>query len=145
MTSLLHQTAAARIQIDELTVGQRGLFMAKVFGNLFFQAEALLFTQARDLVLGATDFEWVGYSLSNGAHFLAPATGYDLELNIENGFRGTVSAEAAGIIISLYVFSQLSQEHVDTDIGNRMDTLFFRLREYGLQHPERRSIMQAID
>ncbi len=58
-----------------------------------------------------------------------------------NGFQGTVSTDAAGIIACLISFSSLSFD----DPTDLMADAFHRLREFALDHPEARTIFRAID
>jgi hypothetical protein len=70
-------------------------------------------------------------------------TGYDsLLVSIDqNGFEARVSAEVAGLIVSIFVLARLadvsrSQEHM---------RMVVQLRNYALQHPLATTIFRAID
>ena len=74
--------------------------------------------------------------------FLAPQSKSRFRITGEiTGFQGEVSAEAAGIIATLFVFSHLSfqyqSEHLFGGYG--------RLYAYSADHPEAAEIFQAID
>lgn len=58
-----------------------------------------------------------------------------------NGFEGTVSTDAAGIIACLLAFSHLSFD----DPTDRMAKAFHRLLDFASAHPEAGVIFQAID
>ena len=58
-----------------------------------------------------------------------------------NGYAGTVSTDAAGIIACLIAFSNLSFD----DPTDRMAEAFHRLREFALAHPEASAIFRATD
>ena len=74
--------------------------------------------------------------------FLAPQSKSRFRITGEiTGFQGEVSAEAAGIIATLFAFSHLSfqyqSEHLSEGYG--------RLYAYSADHPEAAEIFQAID
>ena len=60
-----------------------------------------------------------------------------------NGYDGEVSADAAGIIATLFTFSYLSFEFDDDD--DHIAQAFHRLRDHALDHPEAAEIFSAID
>ncbi|EJJ26236.1 antirestriction protein [Rhizobium sp. CF142] len=57
------------------------------------------------------------------------------------GFQGKVSAEAAGIIATLFAFSHLSVQHQSEHLSEG----YGRLYAYSAYHPEAAEIFQAID
>jgi hypothetical protein len=65
------------------------------------------------------------------------------EVSCENGFEGTLSADALGITACLYAFS-----HVSFGEGAFAETCaeqYHLLREYTMDHPEVGAILAAID
>ena len=82
-------------------------------------------------------YEHRGYPL-----FLAPA--YKTRLRIESGiteFRGEVSAEAAGIIVTLFVLSNLAMRYESEHLSEG----YHRLHAYVDGHAEASAIYEAID
>ncbi len=59
-----------------------------------------------------------------------------------NGYRGEMTAEAAGITVCLFAFSHLSFAYLQTEVFARH---FHWLREFALGHSEARQIFAAID
>lgn len=57
------------------------------------------------------------------------------------GFQGEVSAEAAGIIATLFAFSHLSFRQP----SDRLSEAYGRLYAYSAEHPEAAQIIEAID
>ena len=58
-----------------------------------------------------------------------------------NGYMGEVSAEAAGIIATLFALSHLSFRHE----ADQLSEAYMRLYEFVGDHPEAGQIFQAID
>ena len=85
---------------------------------------------------------WDFHELEGKPLFLAPRSKTRFRITGEiTGFHGEVSAEAAGIIATLFAFSHLSfqyrSEHLSEGYG--------RLYAYSADHPEASEIFQAID
>ena len=84
---------------------------------------------------------WGFHELSNGGFYMSPPD-ESYELSVDgNGFRGRMSADAAGITVCLFAFSHLSFEYT-TDLFGRH---FHLLRDYAKDHPEAGLIFAAID
>lgn len=74
--------------------------------------------------------------------FLSPATEKRFRITSEtNGYQGEVSAEAAGLIATLFVLSHLSFQHESDQLGEA----YLRLYEFAGDHPEAGEIFKAID
>jgi hypothetical protein len=58
-----------------------------------------------------------------------------------NGYMGEVSAEAAGIIVTLFALSHLSFRHE----ADQLSESYLRLYEFAGDHPEAGEIFKAID
>lgn len=84
---------------------------------------------------------WRFFELGNGGFYMSPPDdAYEIQIDI-NGFRGCMSADAAGITVCLFTFSQLSFEDA-TDIFAKH---FHWLRDFALDHAEAGVIFQALD
>ena len=84
---------------------------------------------------------WQFFELSNGGFYMSPPEdSYELTIH-SNGFRGHMSADAAGITVCLFAFSHLSFEYT-TDIISRH---YHWLLEYAKDHVEASAIFAAID
>lgn len=74
--------------------------------------------------------------------FLSPATDKRFRLFCEtNGYVGEVSAEAAGIIATLFALSHLSFQHS----ADQLSEAYLRLYAFAGDHPEAGEIFKAID
>ena len=85
---------------------------------------------------------WGFYELEGRPLFLAPRSKTRFRITGDiTGFQGEVSAEAAGIIATLFAFSQLSFQYQSEHLSEGYD----RLYTYSADHPEASEIFQAID
>ena len=74
--------------------------------------------------------------------FLSPDSDKRLRIACEtNGYMGEVSAEAAGIIATLFALSHLSFRHE----ADQLSEAHMRLYEFAGEHPEGGEIFKAID
>ena len=74
--------------------------------------------------------------------FLSPDSDKRLRIAYEtNGYMGEVSAEAAGIIATLFALSHLSFRHE----ADQLSEAYMRLYEFTGDHPEAGEIFKAID
>ena len=74
--------------------------------------------------------------------FLSPETDKRFRISCEtNGYQGEVSAEAAGIIATLFALSHLSFQH-ESDV---LADAYLRLYAFAGDHPEAGEIFKAID
>ncbi|MGN6424255.1 MAG: antirestriction protein [Asticcacaulis sp.] len=85
---------------------------------------------------------WDFFALAGAPLFLAPPTKERYRIACDtNGFEGEASAEAAGIIATLFTFSHLSFQY-GSDL---LSEGYYRLYDYAADHPEARVIFGAID
>ncbi len=93
---------------------------------------------------------WQVYSLSNGGAFLAPALAGPCRLTSTNNYLSDdFSAEATGIVITLFVLGQMSANAADADGCCDDDAAvlinYHRLIDYAGAHAEAPKIFRAID
>lgn len=85
---------------------------------------------------------WDFYEHDGRPLFMAPRSKPRFRITGEvTGFQGDVSAEAAGIIATLFAFSHLSFQYQ----SERLPEGYGRLHTYCADHPEAEEIFQAID
>lgn len=85
---------------------------------------------------------WNFYEFDNRPLFLAPASEQRFRISCDtNGYQGEVSAEAAGIVATLFALSHLSFQHSSEHLSDS----YTRLYDYAADHAEAREIFQAID
>ena len=74
---------------------------------------------------------------------MSPDTDGTFGVVSDNGYRGSMSADAFGIVACLYAFSHLS--FGGDDLAETCARHYHLLREYMLDHAEVREILAAID
>ena len=135
-----HSIIATRVQ-DE----NRLDFLPRHFGRHMLTMERYLYSQCANLCPTYRGGFWHYYDLSNGGCYLAPSHETYLLVHDGNYFDATVSGDAAGIIVSLFTFSQLSFIFEADPLGPRIAEYFHLLRDFASTHPEASLIFRAID
>lgn len=131
------------IVATELPEWKRLAFLPRFFGpRHMLRGEALVFGWMQRLAPAYRGGFWRFYELGNGGFYLAPAVKGPLALTVEgNGFDGELSADAAGIVASLFAIAELA-----TATGlERLAEHYQHLLEFASHHPESALIHRAID
>ena len=85
---------------------------------------------------------WNFYTLSNGGGYLAPVRSKPMRVFVDgNGFEGMLSADAAGVVATLFTLSHLSMQTNSETLSD----LFLSLRDFAAEHAEAGLIFRAID
>lgn len=114
------------------------------FGIRFpLTVEPMIFQFATQLAPAYNGGYWDFFTLSNGGFYMAPKLDQSFEVSADNGYEGTLSAEALGITACLYAYSNLS--FGQGRLGETCGEHYHRLYEYAMQHPEEGAIRAAID
>ena len=126
---------------------QRLDFLPAYFGpRLMMRGEALVYAWLRRLCERYNGAYWHYYTLSDGGFYMAPDLADRLAIEGDgNGFRGELSADAAGIVATLFALGQLAAEAADTDAGDALIDRYHFLRGFAASHPEAAAICRAID
>ena len=126
---------------------QRLDFLPAYFGpRLMMRGEALVYAWLRRLCERYNGAYWHYYTLSDGGFYMAPDLPDRLEIEVDgNGFRGELSADAAGIVATLFALGQLAAEAADTDAGDALIDRYHFLRGFAASHAEAAAIYRAID
>lgn len=125
--------------------GDRLTFLPRHFGKHMLMVETYLYSQCRNLCPTYRGDYWHFYDLSNGGCYLAPSRETYPILHAETYFEATVSGDVAGMIVSLFTFSQLSFILEKDPLGPRIADYFHLLRDFAAGHPEAALIYRAID
>ena len=136
------QTTVTRELVPE---DQRLIITEKLFGVHFpLQLEPFIYTITERLSKDYTGGYWEFWTLSNGGFYMAPAGNGHFHVRCENQFEGDLSADALGITVCLYAYSNLSFSGPDAfaDICNGQ---YHWLREFMFEHPEVGAILGATD
>lgn len=116
----------------------------KHFGIRFpISVEPMIFQFASQLAPAYTGGYWNFYQLSNGGFYMAPHLEEPFAVIADNGYEGSMSADALGITACLYNYSNLS--FGDGSFGEKCGRHYHWLYEFAMQHPEAKAIRAAID
>lgn len=133
------------IQRILLNDSERITFTAQLFGDHFpFRVEPFIFNMASNLSKDYTGGYWNMYTLSNGAFYMAPDSDTPFQVSCMNGYEGTLTADAFGICVCLYTYSNLSFSD-NPALAEVCSEQFHLLRDYMLEHQEVNKILRAID
>lgn len=118
-------------------------FLPEFFGiSRMIVAENTLYSLMDRLSPDYGGGSWNFYELDGKPLYLAPDSQSRFRMSWpDNGYQGEVSADAAGIIATLFALSYLSFRFTD----DRFSEGFARLYDYAARHPEASEIFQAID
>ncbi len=129
-----------RIQMND---NERLNYTASHFGDNFpFRIEPFIYDMARNLSGDYTGGYWNMFELTNGGFYMAPESDTPFHVTCMNSYEGTLSADAFGITVCLYAYSNLSFSPELSDVCAEQ---FHLLREYMFEHPECQAILSAID
>ena len=109
-------------------------YLPATFGRYFMRGESLVYGWMRRLSKDYSGGFWHYYSLSNGGHYMAPKMGDSRNL----------SADAAGIVASLFALNQLTHE-AKGEAQDHLIEQYYKLVEFATTHPESGAIRRAID
>jgi Antirestriction protein len=84
---------------------------------------------------------WRTYELSNGGLYMAPVLESAQIRVAGNGYRGRLSGDAAGVLVSLFALNHLFLEFHDATLARH----FAQLMELAAQHPEASAIVWATN
>jgi hypothetical protein len=132
------------IYLEILADDQRVNHTAKLFGVHFpMLLEPTIYTMADKLSADYTGGYWDLFTLSNGAFYMAPHADHPCSVASMNGFEGSMSADAVGITVCLFAYSQLS--FGGDALAEVCAEQYHLLREFAIDHAEVRAIMAATD
>lgn len=115
-------------------------------GRLGVMLEATIYQVLGELNKEYEGAHWNFYQLDNNAFYMAP-TGLAEPLLVTcagNWYSGTMSADAAGLTATLIAVNRMAWGTGGAD-RNRFVHLFYRLRDFAIDHDEGAQILHAID
>lgn len=142
-----HTQNLAPVAANLVAESARLSFLPSFFGpRMMIRGEALVFGWLDQLSKDYTGGYWNFYTLTNGGFYLAPATSERMRLAVDgNGFDGLMSADAAGIVATLFALGQLAAEIEGTDAADTLIDRYHFLRDFAYNHAEAVAIFRAID
>lgn len=141
---MTHDLTDQVITATEVTdANQRLNFLPTFFGrNLMLVGENYVYNMMGKLSKSYTHGDWRYHMLSNGGFYMAPQMSEKMSVCWPmNYYEGEVSADAAGIIATLYALVLLTEQFQ----SEHFLELYNRLRDYVYYHPERNEINKATD
>ena len=124
---------------------QRVAVTASLFGPHFpLQIEPVIYSIAEQMAEDYCGGYWQFYTLGNAGFHMAPDEDRSFEVQCQNYFTGSLSADALGIVCSLYAFSHLSFTG-DFDFARLCAKHYHLLRHFMMDHAEVAAILGAID
>ena len=137
-TELQHQPITANLLPEESRMG----FLPAFFGQAMMIGEGLVYCWMRNLSEDYQGGYWDYFKLSNGGFYMAPRTSKKFRVLVAgNYFEGELSADAAGIVATLYALCELANRTA----SDRVVDLYHLLRDYASEHPDAGQIFAAID
>ncbi len=123
---------------------QRTDVAADLFGVYFpLQLEPFIFSMASRLSEDYGGGYWAFYTLDNGGFYMAIESDGKLQVASENGWEGFMSADAFGITVCLFAYSNLS--FGSGQFAEICGEQYHLLREYMMDHAEAGAILAATD
>ena len=138
-----------KIELNSITAkavpeNQRMDVADKHFGIRYpLQLEPTVYQFAEQLAEAYSGGYWHFYQLSNGGFYMAADLEGPFAVVADNGYTGSMSADALGITACLYAYSNLSFD--EGGFAERCAKQYHRLYEFAMQHPEANLIYAAID
>jgi len=125
-----------------LSEGERLDALPRHFGGRgMLKVEFSIYDALRELAEGYGGGYWHYYELSNGGFYMAPDVASPFELSVMgNGFSDSLSADAAGIVASLFGINLIANTGDQRCIEH-----YYLLRDFACLHAEQSSIFRAID
>ncbi|EAY4772597.1 antirestriction protein [Salmonella enterica] len=139
------QQCARVINVEE---SDRLSFLPYLFGDDFMIAEMHVYALASKMITGYEGGFWHFIRLPDGGGYMMPDGDRFHLVNSENWFDHTVSADAAGIILTSLAINRRMWTH--HECGNTALTRLFQMRDAQLWshiefHPECNAIYAALD
>ncbi len=131
------------IKFKVLNERQRIDHPAALFGHQFgMRIEPAIYDFAGMLSSQYRGGYWEMYRLDNGGFLMHPRADTPFLVSAQNGYEGSLSAQAFGIVVCLYSYSHLSFTPALSDVCGEQ---FYLLRALAVEYAEARGILAAID
>lgn len=132
----------AAITATKVADDARENFFVNYLDQYFLLGELAIYNVLSSLSEDYNGGYWEFYDLSNGGFYIAPITTKNFRIECTgNYYSGTLSADASGIVATLYALNDLACRTENEKIID----LFHALRDFVDTHAEAGKIFQAID
>lgn len=127
--------------VQEVPEQERNHMLPKYFGHKMMQVEATIFGTMGNLSSDYTSGYWKFYEIPDG-FYMAPDYETDLKIQVSGDyFDDEMSADAAGIVVCLFVYCHFATKYPEGNFGD----LYHALRDFASGHAESSKIYSAID
>lgn len=130
-----------RITSYAVALEDQATYYATHFGELAPVMESSLHTWMKGLCPLYSGCTWTAHELSNGGFYMRPAQEERFHLDSPNGFSHEVSADAAGIVVSMFAINRAANA---TERGYLVDS-YHALRHFAAEHAEGSKILDLTD
>lgn len=121
---------------------ERSSFLPNMVGEYYSAFEKTVYWYASQFCNEYNGGFWEFIKLDNNSFYIRPTGVESYQMVVSsNYFKGSLTADATGIVVSLYALCLLANKTHNENLINR----YHSLREYALSHPEAKEILGAID
>lgn len=146
---MIEQPTVPAISASVIPDNRRMAFLPLLFGAWFATAENAIYRKAEHHIDGYSGGEWDFMELTIGGGYLVWKGAERVLFSVPgNGFEGEMSADAAGIVLTIFTLNHLAWHAYERECQHVCDKLITqqeRLKMYADQHPEAGLIFRAID
>ncbi|BAU77424.1 antirestriction protein [Metapseudomonas furukawaii] len=136
------QATLSPIECRRVPVRLRMSVLPRHFDRQMLNVERNIMNALRELCDSYNGGYWEYYELSNGGFYMAPNDQDAFCLSCQgNGYEGELSADAAGIVASLFGLCRAANTFQTDNLINH----YHWLRDFALAHAEADAIFAAID
>lgn len=135
--------ASPSILEEKVPGNLRGNFLPRKIPKVFIQYESMVYHYMDEFCKDYAGGFWDFFTLSNGGFYMSLQSEKTLSICIDsNYFEGNLSANAASIVVNLFVFCHLANSFPDDE---SLGDYYYALRDFSRNHPEASLILSAID
>jgi hypothetical protein len=130
------------IQSQLISGKKRLAFLPKHLNKEYLSFESAVYRTMDNICDNYDGGYWNFYELDNNGFYMAPHSSEPFNIFVHgNGYEGSVSCDAAGIIATTYALNNLAWRTESEEIIDK----YYSLKDFAGQHPEFRQIFAAID
>lgn len=130
------------IQSQLISDNQRLAFLPKHLNKEYLSFESTVYRTMGTICNTYHGGYWDFYELSNNGFYIAPHSNESFNIFVHgNGYEGSLSSDAAGIIATTYALNNLAWRTESDEIIDK----YYALLDFAGQHHEFKQIFAAID
>lgn len=143
MNAAMQTVAISNNRVSEV---KRTGFLPTYFGaQLMILGESAVYNTMRAIAPAYTGGLWEFYELSNGGFYMG-IEDESFEVSVQsNGYNGTMSGDAAGIVATIFALDALISRFYETLDVDHLVEHKYQLIDFAKTHAEAEQILAAID